>query len=108
MARATVTATMAEKEGWGITVIESNAAGTPVVGSNVQGLRDSILDGKTGLLAEPGSSSDLAQKIISLLKDRERLQRMEAEARAWAATFTWERSAEYFLERAEQEIAAEK
>ena len=108
MARATITATMAEKEGWGITVIESNAAGTPVVGSNVQGLRDSIVDGKTGLLAEPGSSSDLAEKIISLLKDRERLQKMEAEARAWAATFTWERSAEYFIERAKQEIAAAK
>lgn len=108
MARATITATMAEKEGWGITVIESNAAGTPVVGSNVQGLRDSIVDGKTGLLAEPGDSADLAQKIISLLKDRERLQRMEAEARAWAATFTWERSAEYFIERAKQEIAAGK
>lgn len=108
MARATITATMAEKEGWGITVIESNAAGTPVVGSNVQGLRDSIVDGKTGLLAEPGSSADLAQKILSLLKDRERLQKMEAEARAWAATFTWERSAEYFLERAKQEIAAAK
>ena len=108
MARATVTATMAEKEGWGITVIESNAAGTPVVGSNVQGLRDSIVDGKTGLLAEPGSSADLANKIISLLKDRERLQRMEAEARAWAATFTWERSAGYFIERAKQEIAAGK
>jgi glycosyltransferase involved in cell wall biosynthesis len=108
MARATVTATMAEKEGWGITVIESNAAGTPVVGSNVQGLRDSIVDGKTGILAEPGDSADLAQKIISLLKDRERLQRMEAEARAWAATFTWERSAEYFIERAKQEIAAGK
>ena len=108
MARATITATMAEKEGWGITVIESNAAGTPVVGSNVQGLRDSIVDGKTGLLAEPGSSADLAEKIISLLKDRERLQKMEAEARAWAATFTWERSAEYFIERAKQEIAAAK
>ena len=108
MACATITATMAEKEGWGITVIESNAAGTPVVGSNVQGLRDSIVDGKTGLLAEPGSSADLAEKIISLLKDRERLQRMEAEARAWAATFTWERSAEYFIERAKQEIAAAK
>ena len=108
MACATITATMAEKEGWGITVIESNAAGTPVVGSNVQGLRDSIVDGKTGLLAEPGSSADLAEKIISLLKDRERLQKMEAEARAWAATFTWERSAEYFIERAKQEIAAAK
>ena len=106
MSRATVTATMAQKEGWGITVIESNAAGTPVVGSNVQGLRDSIVDGRTGLLVEPGSSSDLAQKIISLLKDKERLQKMEAEAKAWAATFTWERSAKEFIEAAQKEIAA--
>ena len=104
MARATVTATMAEKEGWGITVIESNAAGTPVVGSNVQGLRDSIVDGRTGLLVEPGSSADLAHKIISLLNDRRMLDSMRSEAEKWAASFTWERSARDFLEAAESEI----
>lgn len=104
MARATLTLTMAQKEGWGITVIESNAAGTPVVGSDVQGLRDSIVDGRTGLLAEPGSSADLAAKVIGLLENPERLREMEAAAREWAATFTWERSAARFLERAEEEI----
>ncbi len=36
------------KEGWGITIIESNACGTPVVASDSPGLRDSVIDGKTG------------------------------------------------------------
>ena len=105
MSRAWLSATMAEKEGWGITVIESNAAGTPVLGSNVQGLRDSIVDGKTGVLVTPGDSADFAKKAIALIKDRAALEEMSLRAREWAATFTWERSAKEFLQVAEKEIA---
>jgi len=38
------------KEGWGIVNIEANYFGTPVIGSNVGGIKDSVIDGKTGLL----------------------------------------------------------
>ncbi len=37
------------KEGWGLTVVEAIACGTPCVASNVQGLRDAVKDGETGL-----------------------------------------------------------
>src|SRR5207237_10913800 len=37
-----------QMEGWGLTVIEANAAGTPVIASRVNGLQDSVLDGQIG------------------------------------------------------------
>src|SRR5690606_10178133 len=38
------------KEGWGLTSIEANACGTPVVAADSPGLRDSVVDHRTGLL----------------------------------------------------------
>ena len=52
------------KEGWGLTAIEANACGTPTVSSNVQGLRDAVVDGETGLLYEYGNREQLAEKIL--------------------------------------------
>jgi len=54
------------KEGWGLVVIEANAVGTPAVGYNVPGLRDSIRNGKTGLLAAERPFR-LARQAVSLL-----------------------------------------
>ena len=47
-------------EGWGLVVTESNAMGTPAVAYNVPGLRDSIKDGKTGILVKENSPKCLA------------------------------------------------
>jgi len=55
------------KEGWGLTVIEANACGTPTVSSNVQGLRDAVVDGETGLLYEYGNREQLAEKILFIV-----------------------------------------
>ena len=97
MGRAWLFVTMAQKEGWGITVIEANAAGTPVIGSDVPGLRDSILDSRTGMLVPYGDSQALARTVIELIEDRKRLEQMTAVAREWSTKFTWEASAEHFL-----------
>ncbi len=51
------------KEGWGLTVTEANACGTPAIASDVPGLRDAVQDGKTGLLYRYGDVDDLAGKI---------------------------------------------
>jgi glycosyltransferase involved in cell wall biosynthesis len=42
-------------EGWRLAVAESNAMGTPVVAYNVPGLRDSVIDGKTGVSVKDNS-----------------------------------------------------
>jgi len=77
------------KEGWGIVNIEANYFGTPVVGSNVSGIKDSVVDGKTGLLFKYGNSRDLAEKIKKLVNNKKLRNRMEHDAKMWALKFDW-------------------
>lgn len=78
------------KEGWGITNIEANACGTPVVAANSPGLKDSVSPEKSGLLYEYGNVEQLSAQIVRLLKDRQLHDRMSATAVDWAKRFTWE------------------
>lgn len=57
-------------EPFGITPLESMACGTPVVGSEVGGIKYTVLDGKTGYLVSPNDPENLAQKLVDLLKNR--------------------------------------
>jgi glycosyltransferase involved in cell wall biosynthesis len=81
------------KEGWGLTVVEANACGVPVVGSDSPGLRDSIRDGETGFLVAPGDAAAFARRALELLRDDALRARMSGAALAWAASLTWERTA---------------
>jgi glycosyltransferase involved in cell wall biosynthesis len=79
------------KEGWGLTVIEAASQGTPTVGYDVEGLRDSILSHKTGILTKKNPTS-LAIAVQSLLKNNELYQKMCKEAFQWSEKFDWEKS----------------
>ncbi len=57
-------------EQFGIGGIESLACGTPVVGSNIGGIPEWCIPGRTGFLAEPGDEKSLAENIISILIDQ--------------------------------------
>jgi glycosyltransferase involved in cell wall biosynthesis len=85
------------KEGWGVTVTEANACGTPVVASDVPGLRDAVIDGKTGFLVPYGDVRGFASRISQVLGDRSLRDRLAGEAVAWAKTFNWDRSAASIL-----------
>lgn len=78
------------KEGWGLTVVEANACGAPVVAANVPGLRDSVVDGETGLLYEFGNIDDLISKMRVFLDSIEVRNAFRERALAWAAKFDWE------------------
>jgi len=82
------------KEGWGLTVVEANACGVPVIGSNVPGLRDSIQDGVTGFLVPYGDVDAFADRTVALMKDPALHERMSTAGEAWARTLTWERCAD--------------
>ena len=82
------------KEGWGLTVVEANACGVPVVGSDRPGLRDSIQDGITGFLVPYGDVGAFARRTVELLTDASLHERMSAAGEAWARTLTWERTAD--------------
>lgn len=87
-----------EKEGWGISVIESNAAGLPAVGYRVEGLQDSIKSGVTGFLAENGDVQDMAGKIARILADVGLQASMSRNAMEWARTFSWDNTAAAFYD----------
>jgi glycosyltransferase involved in cell wall biosynthesis len=98
------------KEGWGLTVIEANACGSPVVASRSPGLVESVRDGETGILVPHGDIPALAAAVTRLLRDRDARLRMAEAGRRWAATFDWERcyrdSRAVFARAAGQEGAA--
>jgi len=80
-------------EGWGITNIEANACGTPTLGADVPGIRDSILDQQSGLLFEYGNDRQLAEMIARLVKTPSELRNLSQGAIDWARNFSWEQSA---------------
>lgn len=65
---ASLTVCPSRLEGFGLAAAESVAAGTPVIATNVPGLRQVIRDGETGLLVDV-RADDLSRAILSLLSN---------------------------------------
>ena len=68
-------------EGLCLAVIEAQAAGVPVVATPVGGIRETVVDGETGLLVPTGDPGGLAAAIRRLLEDRPAAEAMAAEAK---------------------------
>jgi glycosyltransferase involved in cell wall biosynthesis len=98
VAEARVCVCPSEKEGWGLTVIESNAVGTPVVAADAPGLRDSVRHEETGYLVEAGDVAGFAERIAALLESDELALRMSRAAYEWSQHFDWETSADGMAE----------
>jgi len=73
------------QEGLGLSIMEAQAAGLPVIATRVGGIPGLIEDGKTGALVDPENSDDLAEAIIRLLEDRVRLKEIGTAGRAFIA-----------------------
>ncbi|GAB4389161.1 MAG: glycosyltransferase family 4 protein [Thermodesulfovibrionales bacterium] len=98
--RAHVLVVPGVREGFGINVIEAASQGTPAVGYDIHGLRDSIRDGETGLLAS--GPEDAARKAAALLKDRALYGRLAANCLRYARGFRWEERAGEFWRAVEE------
>lgn len=85
------------KEGWGLTVIEANCCGTPVVASDSDGLRDSVQNGKTGILVKHEDSNALALALEQILTNPEQREQFSKNALVWAKTFNWDLTGERML-----------
>lgn len=75
-----------DSEGTPVSVLEASACALPVVSTRHAGIKDAVVDGKTGLLVDEGDYKAMAEKIIELLKDPAACQRMGEAARQWMAT----------------------
>ncbi|MBP7740588.1 glycosyltransferase [Candidatus Woesebacteria bacterium] len=90
-------------EGWGITTIEANACGTPVVASDVAGLRDAVNSPNSGVLVEYGDASEFAKNIIKILNNKKLRDKMSQAAIEWAKKFDWDESASNGLKALQKE-----
>ena len=86
------------REGWGRIVTEANLQGTPAIGYDVHGLRDSIRDGETGYLCQP-DPAQMGEVSIRLLRDADDQYRLARAALAWAKELTWDESAQQIEQR---------
>lgn len=78
-------------EGWGMTLTEAAACGTPAVASRIAGHRDSVDENVSGLLAD--TSREMVEKINALIDDPELRTRLSEGALKHAADYTWEATA---------------
>ncbi|NUQ98387.1 MAG: glycosyltransferase family 4 protein [Streptomyces sp.] len=81
-------------EGWGLVVTEAAARETPAIAFDVPGLRDSVVDGETGVLAHGESSFAAAWCTLALSGHRREV--MGKAARDRAARYRWHRTVRQF------------
>lgn len=86
-------------ESFGIAYLEAWMCGKPVIGADIGPTRDVIHDGVDGLLAKPDDPGDLAAKLVELLSDPGKRERMGLNGRTKTLKrFTWDR----IIDRMEQ------
>jgi glycosyltransferase involved in cell wall biosynthesis len=90
--RSWATVLASPKEGWGITNLETASCGTPVIAVDAPGVRESVVDGKTGYLVS-SSAAALAERMNFLIQQPELVESMGRSARKFAEDFTWDRAA---------------
>jgi glycosyltransferase involved in cell wall biosynthesis len=94
--RAWVVASSSQREGWGMTLTEAAACGTPAVATNIAGHADAVVDGESGLLVDDVEQlSDALERVLGDELLRTRLSRGALERARW---FTWDATARLALE----------
>ncbi len=81
------------KEGWGLTNLEAQACGTPAIASDSPGLKESLINGETGILAPHADTIALAAAMRRIASSRDLVDTMGKAGRRFAERFTWDRSA---------------
>jgi phosphatidylinositol alpha-1,6-mannosyltransferase len=79
-------------EGLGLTLLEAQSLGLPVLAARTGGIPEAVKEGLTGVLFRAGDSHDLAEKLTALLASPLQLQAMSLAGPEWVRThFSWEK-----------------
>jgi glycosyltransferase involved in cell wall biosynthesis len=92
--RAWIVASASLAEGWGLTLTEAAACGTPAVATDIRGHRSSVIAGVTGVLSP---LEDLGDAMADVLLDDDRRAELAQAALARAQTLTWDVAARDIL-----------
>jgi glycosyltransferase involved in cell wall biosynthesis len=101
--RAWVVASSSQREGWGMTLTEAAACGTPAVATDIAGHADAVVDGDSGLLVD--DQAGLAAALGRVLGDDVLRSRLSKGALARAKWFTWDATARRAMEALASEAA---
>ena len=98
MRAASLVLVPSHSETYGLVALEASASGVPVVASNAGGLRESVLDGETGVLVPSRSPAAWAAVVAELLADSGRRERLGRAGRRLALGRSWEGAARLTLD----------
>lgn len=89
-AAADVCAVPSRYESFGMVALEAMSAGRPVVGFRSRGLEQTVVDGRSGILVQPGDSDAFADALARVLSDPTLARRLGMTARESIRRFTWD------------------
>jgi glycosyltransferase involved in cell wall biosynthesis len=74
-------------EGFGIVILEAMAMGIPVVATNVDGIKEVIINGECGILVPPRNHEAIANAVINLIDNPQVRERLITEGKKRASLF---------------------
>lgn len=105
-----VVASASAREGWGMTLTEAAACGTPAVATRIAGHADAVVDGVSGVLSRADGDRDdvaahLGDAFVEVLDDPRRLHQLRQGALARAAALTWGQTATQVMRVLSSEVS---
>lgn len=98
MRKAHVIGATSIKEGWGIVIIEAGKCGTPAIVYDVDGLRDAVVDGKSGYVVANNNSDEFADKLLLMAKNKDLYDTLAHGALKFNSELTFEKTVKQFVD----------
>ena len=81
-------------EGFGFVYLEASAHGLPIVANRTGGVEDAVVNGQTGLLADPKNQSEVTEHLVTLMEDKDLREAMGSTGIQWSAEHSWAKVAQ--------------
>lgn len=104
MSRATALLFPSRREGWGLTVSEAAAVGTPTIVYDAPGLRDAVQYGKLGYMTMAQTAEALALEMRRCMNDQDHYETVRHDAHSFSKTLQWSRTGTAFEQWLNQKL----